>query len=333
MATGLTKYGDISVETAYWAAQTALTVADAHIVFGKLGTTKPMPKNKSETVEFRRPVLFPPSTVPLQEGVTPTPTKMSYERVRTSLQQYGMVIAITDKVRDLSGDPVLKDAMMLAGRNASDTIEEIAYGVLRAGTNVIYSNGASRAAVNTAITANKVRAAVRVLEANKARKITQIMGGSVDYETYPIEAGYVAVAHTHLSADIRNLSGFIPVAKYGNRRTVSNREIGSFEDVRFLTSADMRPFVNAGGTPGSAVLSTGGTAADVYPVLFFGEEAFGHVPLKGEEAIMPVVVNATPSAADPLAQRSFVGWKAYNAVVILNQGNMVRIECAASALG
>jgi N4-gp56 family major capsid protein len=117
-----------------------------------------------------------PAITPVVEGVTPTAQKMGYEDVTVIMKQYGKPIEITDKVTDLSEDDVLKDAAAQCGEQAGRTIEQIIYGVVKAGTNVVYANGASRAAVNTPITLNKQRAVTRVLAQQKARKITKIVG-------------------------------------------------------------------------------------------------------------------------------------------------------------
>ena len=331
MPTGTTKYGDINQRTAAWAATEMLAHAEPVLVLSKMGMTKPMPKNKAETVKFRRPIPFAAVTDPVVEGVTPSPQKMQYEDVTATLKQYGRPIEITDKVVDISEDPVLRDASMLAGEQAASTIEQVLFGVLRAGTNVFYANGASRAAVNTAITLNKQRAVTRALAAQKAKKITRILSSSTSYGVSAIEAGWVAVAHTDLEHDIRGLANFVPTSKYGTRQTISDYEIGAVDSVRYVLSPELSSFANAGGAAGSMV-STGGSNADVYPILFFGQDAFASIPLKGSEAITPMVVNAKPTDSDPMAQRNYVSWKTYFTAVILNELWMARLEVAATAL-
>lgn len=326
-----TAYGTISQRTAAWAAREMLKHAEPVIVLQKMGLTKAVPQNTAEQVKFRRPVPFVASSVPLAEGVTPTAQAMSYVDVSCTLAQFGQVVTLTDKVRDMSEDPVLKDATELLGEQAGATAELIVYNVVKAGTTVSYANGATRSAVNTAITLNKIRAITRTLKANKAKMLTRILDGSPDYGTSPVEAAYVCVCHTDCEADVRNLAGFTPVAEYGTRKTVSDHEFGTVESVRFVTSPDLASFADAGGAKGS-MKSTSGTSADVYPMLFFGQDAFACVPLKGKFSLSPVVVNASPSDSDPLAQRTHVGYKFYFAAVILNQTWMARLEVAVTDL-
>lgn len=140
----------------------------------------------------------------------------------------------------------------------------------------------------------------------------------------------MAVCHPDLESDLRNLSGFKPVADYGPHTSPFEGEIGSFEQVRYLSSTVIAPFPDAGGAKG-VMRSTSGTNADVYPILYFGRDAFGIVPLKGKSSMTPMVVNPKPAPGDPLAQRGTVGWKLWTTTVILQDAFMARLECTATA--
>lgn len=323
----------ISQRTNVYAADKMLEHAKPVMVLEKLGDAKPMPKNKSSTVKFRRPRTFTAATAPLVEGVTPSSTQFGYDDVQATLDQYGMVVEITDVIEDLHEDPVLTDASMQCGENIGRTMEALNFGVVRGGTAVSYANGSSRSDVNTAISLAKQRAVIRTLKAQKAQKITKILAPSNNFGTKAVEAAYVAVGHTDLESDIRGLPGFVPVAEYGTRSVISEYEIGSVEDVRYILSPDLPPFADAGGTKGSMV-STTGTSADVYPLIYFGQNSFGIVSLRGYGAIEPSIIPVGQKTKDdPLGQRGYVGWKAYHAAVILNQAWLNRLEVACTDLG
>lgn len=324
--------GGISPRTNVYAERQMLRHAKPVMVLEKLGLTKPMPKNKTDTIKFRRPRIFTAATTPLVEGVTPPETIFSYEDVSTTLRQYGQIVVITDKIEDLHEDPVLSDASVQAGENIGRTIEALNYGVVRAGTAVYYSNGTQRTDVNTPISLTKQRAVLRSLKGLKAQKITRSLSPSSDYGTRAVEAAYVAVAHTDVESDIRNMPGFKTVAEYGTRSPISEQEIGSVEDVRYLLSPDLEPFRDAGGAKGTMV-STSGTNADVYPIIYFGQDAWGMVALRGQGAVSPTVIPVGQKTKDdPLGQRGYVGWKTYHAALILNQAWMARLETAISEL-
>lgn len=323
----------ISQRTNVYAERQMLRHAAPVMVLEKTGPViRPMPKNKSTTIKFRRPVPFDARTTPLQEGVTPTPSQMRFEDVSGTLRQYGDVSVITDVIEDTHEDPVLQETNKQHGENVGRTMEQLNYAVLKGGTNVGYANGSARTDVNTAISLTKQRAVIRALKAQKAMKITSVLDGSPDYGTRPVEAAYVAVGHTDLESDIRSLPGFVPVSEYGTRKVISDYEIGSVEDVRYILSPDLEPFEDAGGAKGSMV-STSGTSADVYPILFFGKEAWGIVPLRGQGAVEPSIIPVGQKTKDdPLGQRGYVGWKAWHLSLVLNQLWMYRLEVASTAL-
>lgn len=305
-------------------------------VLDKFGNARQMPKNKGQAIEFRRPNVFSAATTPLVEGVTPSTTNFSYSIVQASLKQYGQVIEITDHIEDTFLDPVLNDASVQCGENVARTIEALTYGVLKAGTQVTYTNGTARTDVNTPLSLQKVRAAVRSLLAQKAMPVTRILDPSQNYGTKSVESAFIAVCHTDLEYDIRNIAGFTPVAEYGQRRTVHDRELGSIENVRFITSPDLAPWTDGGGLKagsGTTMVSTAGTSADVYPVLIFGKEAYGTVALRGMGAVEPTIIPVGQKTKDdPLGQRGYVGWKTWFAAKILNENWIERIECAATAI-
>lgn len=323
----------ISQRTNVYAERQMLMHAGPTTVLDKFGVAKRMPKNKSETVKFRRPKVFDAVLTPMVEGVTPNTTAFEYEDVSADLKQYGMVVGITDVIEDTHEDPVLQDVTQQAGENIGRTVEALTYAVLKGGSNVFYANGTGRGDVNTAISLNKQRAVTRALKAQKGMKITRMLSGSPDYETRAIEASYVAVAHTDVEADIRGLSGFVPTAEYGQRQVLCPEEIGAVEDVRYILSADLDPILGVGSSTINGMVSQGASNVDVYPVLYFAKEAYGTVALRGQGAVSPSIIPVNQRTKDdPLGQRGFVGWKTWFVAVRLNEAWMARLEVGVTAL-
>jgi N4-gp56 family major capsid protein len=327
-------YGDINQRTAAWAATEMLEHARPIIVLADYGQSKPLPKNTAEQVKFRRPVPYVVSTTQLTEGVTPSSHRTSYVDVPATMGQYGDLAELTDKVADMSEDPVLKDMSVLAGEQAAETIEMVTWGVVKAGTNVVYSTPADtvRTDIDAAINLDQQRTAVRFLNAQRGKRITSKMSSSVKYGTEPVDAAYLCFGHTDCEQDIRDMTGFTPTEKYGSM-TPLPYECGKVENVRYVLTPLLEPFLNSGAAVGATGLKTSGTLVDVYPMVMIAKEAYGLVPLRGSGAIHPTVLNpGTVSKSDPLGQRGYVGWKAYFVAVILNQAWMVRLEAGVSAL-
>jgi N4-gp56 family major capsid protein len=316
-------------------------------VLSTFGTQKQIPQNKTDTVVFRRALPIDAGTngAPsittsnylLQEGVTPGSRTISYQDVQVTLQQYGVLMKLSSKAESMYEDDIPGDMVKLVGEHMASIEELISYGVVRGGTNVVYANGTARTAVNTTITLNKLRQAARQLESAHAQLVTEKLASSVNFGTAPVEPGYLVFIHTDMEADVRNLAGFVPVARYGSQKPVHEREVGSVERFRIVTSPYFKPFLAAGGTvTAGAFLSNGGTTgttADVYPLMVVAQEAWGQVALKGMNAIQPIYLPAKQiTHANPMGQFGYVGANFYKNAVRLNENWMVRIESAASGL-
>ena len=316
-------------------------------VLSTFGTQKQIPQNKTDTVVFRRalPIDAGSNGAPsittsnylLQEGVTPGSRTITYQDVQVTLQQYGVLMKLSSKAEAMYEDDIPGDMVKLVGEHMASIEELVSYGVVRGGTNVVYANGTARSSVNTTITLNKLRQAARQLESAHAQLVTEKLAASVNYATTAVEPGYLVFIHTDMEADFRNLTGFVPVARYGSQKPVHEREVGSVERFRIVTSPYFRPFLSAGGSiTAGTFLSNGGTSgttADVYPIMVVAQEAWGQVALKGMNAIQPIYLPAKQiTHANPMGQFGYVGANFYKNAVRLNENWMVRIECAASGL-
>lgn len=345
----ITTYGDISPAVAAWSVVQMLKRGMPYLHLEKFGQTYPLPTNSTTTAKFRRYYLsgatgsagsgtgafnIPTATTPLVEGVTPTGSVLANTDYTVTLSQYGDYVTITDVIEDTHTDRVLQQATEILGESAAITVETIRFNTLKAGTNVFYANNvAGRSSIITAPTIADQRRVTTALNRQNAKKISQVVKSSSDFNTKSVEAAYFAVCHPDLETDIRLMTGFKAVADYGPHTTPFEGEIGSVEQVRYLTSTVIAPWVDSGGTAVTNNLryTTANTACDVYPILFFGRDAYGIVPLKGKSSMTPMVVNPKPAPGDPLAQRGSVGWKLYTSQVILQDAFMARLEVGATA--
>lgn len=328
------QYGDISPRVGVFAVAKFLSHADSQLVLAKFASSQSLPKNKSQTLKWRRCVPFAVSTTTLTEGVTPPPQGFEYEDVSVSVSQYGAWNAITDVVTDTYEDPVLSNMAELCGKQAADTQEAIIWGVIRNGSNVIFTGSATaRTGVNAVITLDDIRAATRELKAMHCKKITKRLSASPNFGTEAVNGSYIAVSHSNMERDFREMTSFVPIERYASGGAIHENEIGKVEEVRVILTPHLEPFFGAGDTTLTGVLNNG-TRVDVYPVVIFGEEAFGVASLKGMDSANISVMNPKMGASyeDPLGQRGFVSWKFWFAAVRLNENWMIKIESACTAL-
>jgi N4-gp56 family major capsid protein len=324
-------------------------------VLGDFGTQREMPQNSTDTLVFRRTLPFGASTAGttientsryvgtpditasnfvLAEGVTPNANTISFQDVSVQLQQYGVLFKYSSKVEQLYEDDIPGEMVKLTGETLAEVMEMVRYGVLKAGSTVIYANGSSRSAVNTAISLNAIRKAARTLESNRSRRVTSRLAPGVNFGTRAVQPAYVVFCHTDAVSDIRNLPGFTRVEEYGSFKPIHDREVGACEDFRFISSPLLKSFLAAGASVGSSgMLSVGAANVDVYPFIIIGEDAWGQVALKGMSAIKPVVLKASQTNhANPLGQFGYVGASTWFATVRLNDAFMARIEAGVTAL-
>lgn len=336
------------------AAQDMLAHAQPITVLGDFGTQRQMPQNSTDTLVFRRTLPFGavaagttiegsaryqatpvvnPSSFVLGEGATPNANTISFQDVTVTLQQYGLLFKFSSKVELLYEDDVPGEMVKLTGETMAEVLELVRYGVLKAGSTVIYANGSSRAAVNTVISLNALRKAVRTLESNRAKRVTQRLAPGPNFGTRSVQPAYVVFVHTDAVADIRNLPGFTKVEDYGSFKPIHDMEVGACEDFRFIKSPLLAPFSASGSATLNGCLSVGGSAVDVYPFLVIAEDCWGQVALKGYNAIKPTVLKSTDvNHANPLGQFGYVGASTWFAAVRLNEAWMARIECGVTAL-
>lgn len=331
-----TDYGSLSQRTAQYAAGVALTSAAYQTCIGQFGTTKPMPRNKADTIAFRRSEQWPTQeTTPLTEGVTPTARQHVYSDVAVTLLQFGDLGEITDHVADLAEDPVLNDMARMQGDQAGGTTDKETFNVAKASTNVFYPGGeVARNAIDAPIDGNVLEAIYRQLRANRGLYINRKMSASPNYNTYGIRAGYLAFGHTDLQYDLEQIAGYIPTSQYGTESVVHEWEVGSYKNIRICLSPEYAPYPDAGGLAATnTLLSTTGTQADVYPLVVLAREGLGIVPLAGKGSMEVSIINAgVKSKSDPLGQRGYAGWKCYYVSVRLNELWVAVAEVGASAL-
>lgn len=333
-ATSSSTDGTLSTMANVYVVAKMLIRALPYLVFEKFGQAYPLPTKSTKTAKFRRFESLDATPKELTEGVTPTAQTFSVTDIEATVHQYGNLVTMTDVLLDTNDSPVMEQVTQIVGEQAAETVENMRIGVLLGGTNVEYANGAARNEVNTPISLPLQRRITRKLKNQKARFLTDSIKSTPRFYTESISPCFVAVCHPDCEADIRSMPHFQDVKDYGNTSPWEN-EIGAVEGVRYLFTTLMKSWPNAGGAKtnaaGDTMVSTTGTKADVYPILFLAKDAYGLVPLKGAESLTPVIINPSHTESDPLAQRAHVAWKTMQTCVILNQAWMVRAEVACTA--
>ena len=212
--------------------------------------------------------------------------------------------------------------------------EMVRFGVMKAATNAFYSSGTSRGTVDGKVTLNLLRQIALTILANHGKMKNRILASGPNYDTSAIEAGFLVFSHNDLEPDIRDLEGFVPTAKYAQRKVINEYELGSVERFRFVCSPELSSYADSGAAiAGTDLYSTTGTLADVYPMIVCGSDATYDVALKGSKSFdLSIIPHTQKDKADILGQRGYVGAKFWSAALVTNNGWMAVAEVARTAL-
>lgn len=316
---------------------------------GITGQNKTMPKNNGDNVVYRRFIPWGATTTnantqnrpavtvtahQVNEGVTPTADSLTPVDISVQLQQYMVLYSFTDKTADLYEDDIPAEMKLQTGERVGLLREMIRYGELKAGTNVYYAGGTSRATVSSSVTYNLLSKVTRTLLANHGKLITNVLAASANFNTSAVEASYLVFCHTDCEHDIRNLADFISVREYASGKKVHDMELGSVGRFRFVVSPELSAYADSGAAvAGNGLYSTTGTSADVYPMIVVAQDAWGDVALRGASSIDPIwLPPGQKDKNDPGGQRGYVGAKFYQAAKVLNQGWMAVVEVGVTSL-
>lgn len=215
----ITTTGDISYRTAGYMSKELLKRAQPLLCVTRLGHPKPLPKNSTRTIKFRGYQHIASQPKVLVEGVTPEASKPEFRDVFCTVEQYGDWVELTDVIKDTHEDPILNEFTDMLGEQSAIMLERVTIGKVLAGTNVYYSGttggviATKRSSVNKPLNIDLQRSVRRGLERQLAKPITKIVSASPNFNTSPIPQGFIAVCHTDLDSDIRDMPGFIPVEK------------------------------------------------------------------------------------------------------------------------
>jgi N4-gp56 family major capsid protein len=303
--------------------------ADVH---GRFGQKRPIAKRSGNQIKFRRYSQLAAATTALTEGVTPSGSALSVTDVTATLAQYGDYITLSDMVSMTNQDPVVTEATDVLGDQGGTTIDQIRRDVLVAGTNVAYANGvASRLLTITKISGADLDKAIRFLKNQNAKFMKEGIPPSDGVGTGAIRKAFVGIVHPDVEYDLESITGFKPVSDYPSQMGVMEDEIGAYKNIRFVSSTNAKIWTNATTATTAGFKATGAGSNDVYATLIFAAEAYGVCPLSGEAMSTIVKPLGSAGSADPLDQRSTVGWKATTTTQILNQSWMYRLETLATA--
>lgn len=300
---------DLSPEMKIFYDKNLIRLAEPELIHDQFGQKRPIPGGNGKTIEFRKFNALPaiPDNMILDEGITPDGQNYGVTAITATVTQYGGYITLSDMLNLTAYDNQMQEVMKILGSQAGQVSDKITRDILAAGTNVSYAGGKTARTGTGGLTSADV---LTIADIKKAvRKLKRVNARTINGD-------YVAIVHPDVVYDLMADDEWVDANHYAGSTKIFNGEIGKMYGVRFVETTMAKIWKPA--------------ALPIYGTLVLGENAFGVTSINngGIETIVKQL--GSGGTADPLNQRSSVGWKLNKVAKILEESYMVRIESAAS---
>ena len=292
----------LSVENKTFYDMTLLDEAQAALVHDQFAQKRPIPKNGGKTIEFRKFASLPKATTPLTEGVTPDGKSLNVTAITATVAQYGDYITQSDVLELTSIDNTIVEATKILGRQAGLTLDTVTRNVLQSGTNVTYCPKSD----GTEVTSRTALDATCQLTVKVVQQVVAKLKGQ---NAPTINGKYVAIIHPYVAYSLMRDPEWIDAHKYAQPDNLFTGEIGEIAGVRFVETTEAK--VYEGG---------------VFGTLIMGANAYGVTEITGGGLQTIIKQKGSAGTADPLDQRSSIGWKAIKTAELLIPNYLVRVE-------
>ena len=292
----------LSAENKTFYDMTLLDEAQAALVHDQFAQKRPIPMNGGKTIEFRKFASLPKATTPLTEGVTPDGKSLNVTAVTATVAQYGDYITQSDVLELTSIDNTIVEATKILGRQAGLTLDTVTRNVLQSGTNVTYCPKSSGDEVTS-------RAGLDATCQLTVKVVQQVVAKLKGQNAPTINGKYVAIIHPYVAYSLMRDPEWIDAHKYAQPDNLFTGEIGEIAGVRFVETTEAKVY-------------DGG----VFGTLIMGANAYGVTEITGGGLQTIIKQKGSAGTADPLDQRSSIGWKAIKTAELLIPNYLVRVE-------
>lgn len=304
---------DLSPENKTFYDKALIREAQAQLVHDQFGQKRPIPKNGGKTIEFRKFSPLPKALTPLTEGVTPSGNKLNVTTVTAQVAQYGDFVELSDFLQLTAIDNVVLETTELCGNQGGLTLDTITRDVLQGGTNVLYAPKVA-GGVETEVLSRSDLDRTAKLTVDVVKQAAAILKAQ---NTPKINGYYVAIIHPYAAYDLMSDPEWIDAHKYDATEELFTGEIGRIAGVRFVESTEAKIYSGEDG---------GADGVSVFGTLFLGKDAYGITEIEGGGMQTIIKQLGSAGSADPLDQRSTIGWKAAKAAERLVENYMLRVE-------
>lgn len=310
--TNVTTDPGLSAENKTFYDMALIQEASPNLIHDQFGQKRPIPRGGGKTISFRKFSPLEKATTPLTEGVTPAGNSLNVSTVNATVSQYGDYIVQSDVLELTALDNTILESAKLLGRQAGQTLDTVVRNALQTGTNVSFCPKQT-AQGEVEVTSREQLDETAVLTVDAVQQaVTKLRAQNAP----TIRGKYVAIIHPYVAYDLMRDPEWIDAHKYADPDALFEGELGELAGVRFVQSTEAKIYRDETCPQGLAVFTT----------LFLGEGAYGVTDVQGGGLEMIVKQKGSSGTADPLDQRSSVGWKALKTAQILVENYLVRVE-------
>ena len=317
--TSATTGNNLSGEMKTFYSDYLIDMAEPLLVHDQFGQKHPIPKNGGKTIEFRKYDPLPKATTALTEGVTPEGQKLNMGVITATVAQYGGFIELSDMLLLSAIDNNLVQATKLLGSQAGRTLDTITRNVLQSGTNVYYCPKRDASGKETPVSDRSGLDGSCVLTVDTVKRIAAMLKA---VNAPKFGDNYVCILHPYVAYDIMSDPRWEQMHQYCKPENQFEGEIGRIAGVRFVETSEAAVYTGAENDCPNGLA--------VFGCLFLANDAYGVTEVTGGGLQTIIKQLGSAGTADPLNQRSTVGWKALQTAEILQQAYMYRVECCSA---
>lgn len=312
----------------------------------------------TSTIKWRRIEHETPTTTALAE-LTTTATFMmgrdadtpTFTDVTATLSKYGQFYIVNEEVDLYNPNGTSAELVAVLGESAGRSLNQLMRNIMEDNATQRYAgNVASMGVTKAVVVAGDLDRIINELTKNSAKTFMAMTTGSTNIGTAPVLPSYWAICHPDVAYNISGLTGFKSVETYAGQTAIAQGEFGYYSKagrgVRFVISEDASVDANSGAAiSGADVNTTGGTSADIYSTVIYGQEAFGSVGLgqRHTDGVYRAGDNTggwellfhgkgSGGVADPFNEISTLAWKAFFSGAVLNSNWSRTLRSAATNL-
>jgi len=208
-----------------WLQDELLAVAEKLTVFSDIGDKPNMPDGEGKNYSAQRYERLPLPSAPLSEGITPDSTALVVNKVQALLEQWGMVVSLTDVALMTTKHPALTAAKDRLGNAAAELQDREIQKVLMGSGAVVFPGGKTS---RTTLVAGDV-------------PTTDFVSGIVatlrqlGAPTFP-GSMYAGVVDPYNEQDLAKDQTFVLSHQYAETTALMNAEVGRWRGVRWKRS-------------------------------------------------------------------------------------------------